>query len=40
DPVTIEHSDTTVEPTKLYLKPGHQYERGDLLKAILVRSAN
>lgn len=40
DPVTIEHSDTTVEPTKLYLKEGHRYPRSALLKAILVRSAN
>lgn len=40
NPLTIDESDTRVEPTKLYLKPGHRYTRGELLKAILVRSAN
>ena len=40
DQVVIQSSDTTVEPTKLYLKTGHTYTRGQLLKAILVRSAN
>lgn len=40
DPVVIHSSDTLVEPTKLYLKTGHRYTRGQLLKAILVRSAN
>lgn len=40
DPLTIDQSDTLVEPTKLYLRPGDKYTRGDLLKAILVRSAN
>ena len=40
DPVVIQSSDTLVEPTKLYLKTGHKYTRGQLLKAILVRSAN
>ena len=40
DPVVIQSSDTLVEPTKLYLKTGHTYTRGQLLKAILVRSAN
>jgi len=40
DPVVIQASDTKVEPTKLYLKAGHKYTRGQLLKAILVRSAN
>jgi D-alanyl-D-alanine carboxypeptidase (penicillin-binding protein 5/6) len=38
DPVTIETSDTRVEPTKLYLKPGDTYTRDTLLKAILVCS--
>ncbi len=38
--VVIQPSDTTVEPTKLYLKAGHSYTRGQLLKAILIRSAN
>ena len=40
NPILVQHSDTTVEPTKLYLKPGHRYTRGQLLKAIIVRSAN
>ncbi|MCH2064529.1 MAG: D-alanyl-D-alanine carboxypeptidase [Roseibacillus sp.] len=40
DRVVIQSSDTTVEPTKLYLQTGHTYTRGQLLKAILVRSAN
>jgi D-alanyl-D-alanine carboxypeptidase (penicillin-binding protein 5/6) len=40
DPLTIQQSDTTVEPTKLYLRSGDRFTRGDLLKAILVRSAN
>ncbi len=40
DRVVIQSSDTTVEPTKLYLQAGHTYTRGQLLKAILVRSAN
>ncbi len=40
DEVTIEASDTQVEPTKLYLRPGDTYTRGTLLKVILVRSAN
>ena len=40
DPVTIEDSDTSVEPTKLYLRVGDTFPRGALLKAILVRSAN
>ena len=38
--MVIQKSDTLVEPTKLYLKTGHTYTRGQLLKAILVRSAN
>ena len=40
DPVVIQSSDLAVEPTKLYLTPGHTYTRAQLLKAILVRSAN
>ena len=40
DRVVVQSSDTTVEPTKLYLQTGHTYTRGQLLKAILVRSAN
>ncbi|MEO1837475.1 MAG: D-alanyl-D-alanine carboxypeptidase, partial [Akkermansiaceae bacterium] len=40
DPLPIQQSDTTVEPTKLYLRPGDRFTRGDLLRAILVGSAN
>ncbi len=40
DRVVIQSTDTAVEPSKLYLKTGHTYTRGQLLKAILVRSAN
>ncbi|MGJ8695875.1 MAG: D-alanyl-D-alanine carboxypeptidase family protein [Verrucomicrobiaceae bacterium] len=40
DEVVIEHSDTLVEPTKLYLKPGERYTRGELLKALIVKSGN
>ncbi len=36
----IEKSDTLEEPTKLYLKEGDRYRRADLLKALLVKSAN
>ena len=39
-PVTIQVSDTKPEPTKLYLKPGEVYPRRDLIKVILVKSAN
>ena len=38
--VVIDRSDTTVEPTKLYLKVGERYSRGDLLRVLLVKSAN
>ncbi len=38
--LTIEKSDTLEEPTKLYLKEGDQYRRADLVKALLVKSAN
>jgi D-alanyl-D-alanine carboxypeptidase (penicillin-binding protein 5/6) len=38
--VTIDASDTRVEPTKLYLRTGETYTRRDLLKAIVVKSAN
>ena len=38
--VTIQSSDTTAAPTKLYLKPGQKYSRFELLQALLVRSAN
>ena len=38
--VTITASDTACEPTKLYLKPGDQYTRRELLKVLMVKSAN
>lgn len=38
--VTVEPSDGACEPTKLYLKPGEQYTRRDLLKALMVKSGN
>lgn len=40
DPVTITTDDTRCEPTKLYLRPGETYTRGDLLKALMVKSGN
>ena len=39
-PVTIMPSDTFAEPTKLNLKPGENYRRIDLLRALLVKSPN
>lgn len=38
--VTIEPSDTTAAPTKLYLKAGQTYSRFELLQALLIKSAN
>jgi len=38
--VTITASDAQCEPTKLYLKPGEVYSRRDLLKVLMVKSAN
>ncbi|MFY7817573.1 MAG: D-alanyl-D-alanine carboxypeptidase family protein [Akkermansiaceae bacterium] len=38
--VKIDVSDTQCEPTKLYLKPGEVYSRRDLLKVLMVKSAN
>jgi D-alanyl-D-alanine carboxypeptidase (penicillin-binding protein 5/6) len=38
--VTVQRSDTLVEPTKLYFKPGEVYTRRELLRVIMVRSAN
>lgn len=38
--VTIEASDGACQPTKLYLKPGETYSRRDLLKVLMVKSAN
>lgn len=39
-PVTIEASDGACEPTKLGLKPGEVYTRRELLKVLMVKSAN
>ena len=39
-PVTIQATDTACEPTKLNLKPGERYSRRDLLKVLVVKSAN
>lgn len=38
--VTITASDTMCEPTKLYLKPGERYTRRELLKVLVIKSAN
>lgn len=40
NPVRISRDDTSVSPTKLYLKEGEEYSRYDLLKAMLMRSYN
>lgn len=39
-PVTITAYDAACEPTKLYLKPGETYTRRELLKVLMVKSAN
>lgn len=39
-PVRIEKSDTWAEPSKLYIKEGEVYRRGDLLRILLVKSMN
>ncbi len=39
-PVTIDASDAACEPTKLNLQPGEQYSRRELLKVLVVKSAN
>ena len=39
-PVTITESDTWAEPTKMGIKAGQVYTRGELLHAVLVRSSN
>ena len=39
-PVTIEASDANCEPTKLGLKPGEVYTRRELVKVLMVKSAN
>jgi serine-type D-Ala-D-Ala carboxypeptidase (penicillin-binding protein 5/6) len=38
--VTVEKSDTEVEPSALYIKPGEQYPRRHLLYALLLKSGN
>lgn len=38
--VTITNYDSACEPTKLYLKPGEKYTRRELLKVLMVKSAN
>jgi serine-type D-Ala-D-Ala carboxypeptidase (penicillin-binding protein 5/6) len=38
--VTVDISDTKVEPTKLELQPGEQYTRRQLLYGLLLKSAN
>ena len=37
---TASDYDEAAEPTKIYLKPGDQYARKDLLRALLMKSAN
>ncbi|MEO5714760.1 MAG: D-alanyl-D-alanine carboxypeptidase family protein [Luteolibacter sp.] len=39
-PVIIEASDENCEPTKLGVKPGESYPRRELLKVLMVKSAN
>jgi D-alanyl-D-alanine carboxypeptidase (penicillin-binding protein 5/6) len=39
-PVTISADDTRCEPTKLYLKAGEVHPRRELLKVLMVKSAN
>ncbi|MEO5916959.1 MAG: D-alanyl-D-alanine carboxypeptidase family protein [Luteolibacter sp.] len=39
-PVTVEASDEACEPTRLNLKPGEVYPRRELLKVLMVKSAN
>jgi D-alanyl-D-alanine carboxypeptidase (penicillin-binding protein 5/6) len=39
-PVTVDISDTKVEPTKLELQPGEQYTRRQLLYGLMLKSAN
>jgi len=38
--VTIKEVDTNCEPTKLYVRPGQQYSREQLLRGLLVHSGN
>ncbi len=39
-PVVITAGDAACEPTKLYLKPGETYTRRELLKVMMIKSAN
>jgi D-alanyl-D-alanine carboxypeptidase (penicillin-binding protein 5/6) len=39
-PVTVDLSDTKVEPTKLDLQPGEQYTRRQLIYGLMLKSAN
>lgn len=39
-PIRIEASDEACEPTRLDMKPGDVYSRRDLLKVLMVKSAN
>ncbi len=39
-PVNVEPIDTFAEPVKLNIRPGETYQRIDLLRALLVKSAN
>ena len=39
-PVVISAYDTACEPTKLHMKPGDSYSRRELLKVLMVKSAN
>jgi D-alanyl-D-alanine carboxypeptidase (penicillin-binding protein 5/6) len=38
--ITIQPSDVACEPTKLYVKPGEVYSRRELMKVLIVKSAN
>ncbi len=40
DKVYVQKTDTYVEPTKVYISPGEVYTRGDLVKALVVKSGN
>lgn len=38
--VNVVSTDTQVEPTKIYIRPGETYKRHELLKALIVKSGN
>ena len=40
DQVTVEQSDTQVEPSKVYIRSGETYTRAALVKALMVKSGN